>query len=937
MVYQPRRPYASVSQTSYTDLELFGQLNIGFGKSVKVKRSISFFLPDSHLATKYVSRSQQHAISESGNQIGVVHVTIVRLHYSGSGKKPSPRNDYFANVTINNTVKPTRDKTLAAGWVEGFIFEIPGPCSLTIEVFRKRTLPGRSAILIGSYTENLEALLIRSLNTNITQPLPSSSQSNGGMSDFHIEFKVNLEEQTIVGAISAMVQRVKIQASWLAHSQDINDSTLFKRMQLMGDIPFNNIAETWDPLLEKLQIFANIADKVAEVHPYAKAAYSVISMAYKVIVNQLQCDANINCLILAMDDIYSFIKEAEPLQQIESHKTIMACLAQQTTECGYFITAYCADTFLVRAVKYAVSPVDAAITMYGRKFNELKSALLAHSTIKTEITVLRVLETVERLEMEVNFGDLPYASGVCFQSRKQCLSSTEKETLDIIINWVDDLDPGHSRIFILQGTSGSGNSAIANSVSTHYDKLGRLGSSIFTYLHQSESHLLTRLPVLFFPTIARDLADLDSEFRHGLWNTIKSKRALRKTVDLTAQYEKFILDPSTSLTISGPIVIVIDGLDDCVKSTQLVDFLNILAEQGHLLPPNFRILLTARNDSHILPHFVGNVMAKSYQMEDIDEWLIKCELSEVCQEMLLPCFTQEELDPMILELVERAQGSFRWAIETCKAICGNKDLHKALLVSPPKLPEPVLEGDNLYMKELACLFSTHGTLFSSQFNSVMGHLLVAYTPLSMWELMRLGKLDDPQLTRLLACMESLLKNSHCRYRPIEPIHASFYEFLGDGIRSKEFCVNIADYHFALGRACLQILNDELQFNMDSLTLSYNPESQEVYFRRHCKQYIKAELSYACRFWLKHLKAAFGTGSKTLNTKVQISLRIKLQYWCEILNLPGSVGAVIEALHHIMSKMLASSGLLSLAVGSRIAVLLMDKSSGVREGAVVLLV
>ncbi|KAE9386012.1 hypothetical protein BT96DRAFT_891849 [Gymnopus androsaceus JB14] len=824
-----------------------------------------------------------------GNQIGVVHVTIVRLHYSGSGRKPSPRKYYFANVTINNTVKPTRDKTLVAGWVEDLTFKIPGSCSLTLEVFRKHTLPRRSAILIGSYTEDLEALLIRSFNANITQPLPSSSQWNTGMSDFLIEFKVNLEEQTIVGVVSAMIQRVKIQASWLAHSQDINDSTLSNSMQLVGDIPFNNIAETWDPLLEKLHIFANIADKVAEVHPYAKAAYSVISMAYKVVVNQLQRDANINCLILAMNDIYSFIKEAEPLQQIESHKTIMACLAQQTTECGYFITAYCADTFLVRAVKYAVSPIDAAITMYGSKFNELKSALLAHSTIKTEITVLRVLETVERLEMEVNFSDLPYASGICFQSRKQCLSSTEKETLDIIINWVNDPDPGHSRIFILQGTSGSGNSAIANSISTHYDKLGRLGSSIFTNLHQSESHLLTRLPVLFFPTIARDLADLDSEFRHRLWNTIKSKRALRKTVDLTAQYEKFILDPSTSLAISGPIVIVIDGLDDCTKSTQLVDFLNILAEQGHLLPPNFRILLTARNDSHILTHFVGNVVAKSYK---IDEWLIKCELSEVCQEMLLPCFTQEELNPIILELAERAQGSFQWAVETCKTICGNKDLHKALLVSPQKSPEPVLEGDNLYMKELACLLSTYGTLFSSQFNSVMGHLLVAYTPLSMWELMQLGKFDGPQLIRFLTCMESLLKNSHCRYRLIEPIHASFYEFLGDGIRSVEFCVDIADYHFALGRTCLEILNNELQSNMNSLNLSYNPESREVYLGGHCKQYIKAELSYACQFWLKHLKAACGTDSKVLNTKVQISLQIKLQCWCEILNLPGSVGAAI---------------------------------------------
>ena len=41
-----------------------------------------------------------------------------------------------------------------------------------------------------------------------------------------------------------------------------------------------------------------------------------------------------------MDDIYSFVKEAEPLKKIKSHARIVALMAQQTTECAYFIRDY---------------------------------------------------------------------------------------------------------------------------------------------------------------------------------------------------------------------------------------------------------------------------------------------------------------------------------------------------------------------------------------------------------------------------------------------------------------------------------------------------------------------------------------------------------------------------------------------------------------------
>jgi hypothetical protein len=41
-----------------------------------------------------------------------------------------------------------------------------------------------------------------------------------------------------------------------------------------------------------------------------------------------------------MDDVYSFVKEAEPVKKIESHGRIVALMAQQTTECAYFIRDY---------------------------------------------------------------------------------------------------------------------------------------------------------------------------------------------------------------------------------------------------------------------------------------------------------------------------------------------------------------------------------------------------------------------------------------------------------------------------------------------------------------------------------------------------------------------------------------------------------------------
>jgi uncharacterized protein Yka (UPF0111/DUF47 family) len=51
-------------------------------------------------------------------------------------------------------------------------------------------------------------------------------------------------------------------------------------------------------------------------------------------------DDSIVRLVETMDDVYSFVKETEPMKKIKSFGRIIELIAQQTTECAYFIRDY---------------------------------------------------------------------------------------------------------------------------------------------------------------------------------------------------------------------------------------------------------------------------------------------------------------------------------------------------------------------------------------------------------------------------------------------------------------------------------------------------------------------------------------------------------------------------------------------------------------------
>jgi len=77
----------------------------------------------------------------------------------------------------------------------------------------------------------------------------------------------------------------------------------------------------------------------------------------QVVLAQKARDEAIDHLVDVMNDIYSFVHEAEALRDIQSHKQIVVVITQQTIDCAYFIRDYainknfCMSIFIYDALK----------------------------------------------------------------------------------------------------------------------------------------------------------------------------------------------------------------------------------------------------------------------------------------------------------------------------------------------------------------------------------------------------------------------------------------------------------------------------------------------------------------------------------------------------------------------------------------------------------
>ncbi|TDL24682.1 hypothetical protein BD410DRAFT_718554 [Rickenella mellea] len=675
------------------------------------------------------------------------------------------------------------------------------------------------------------------------------------------------------------------------------------------------------PLLSKLKIFTEVVDKIAEVHPYAKMAWSVLSAAHKTILAQSDRDDRIQQLYEIMDNVYAIVIQAET-SEIESHKKVIGCMVRQTTECGYFITSYAKNkNFWLRLAKNAISGADIAIENFRAKFEDLKKEFHEEAVRSTEITVMRteilaasILDEVKNLATEVDLKDLPYANDARFRSDKQCLAGTRDEVLDEITNWINSSDDSKKNVFLLCGAAGTGKSAIAHTIAKRFDLLGHLGSS-YCFMRSNQAN---RHPGNLFSTIAVDLANHSPQFKIALHAGIHSNRSLCSTQDVATQFENFILKPTKNLTMTGPIVIVIDALDECgdTKSRQTV--ISALATQSTMLPANVHILLTSRMEEDIMDFFFHNTYVIVKHMEEIE-----CETTRrdihtyICRQLTDPHgqpflgFTNANYDL----LVEKSEGLFQWAYVVCDAI----SCKRAGLPSPYKRFQQFTtmssdKGplDSLYSEVLNQLFQSDVIHI---FKSVMGWIMSAFEPLSVDTLAKMRSAANNEdnesssrdvIASIVKFMGSLLSGVSHDHISVQVLHTSFRDFLTDQSRSGEFYVNTKMQHTEMSLACLNIMNMELCFNICKLETSYQLNNDVCDLNNRIKKYISPQLSYSCKFWMKHLQKITVPRDPKFQRKCIFFLKQQVLYWLEVLSVLKEVNIAPRMLSLVLKQEMVSN-------------------------------
>ena len=450
-----------------------------------------------------------------------------------------------------------------------------------------------------------------------------------------------------------------------------------------------------------------------------------------------------------------------------------------------------------------------------------------------------------------------------------------------IIQWVnrpngDDVP----RVFLLSGVAGSGKSAVAHSIANLFYGQQRLGSS-YCFDRADQAN---RRPDNLLSTIALDIANIDQHWKTSLDNIVKEDRSLRTTNSVTQQFEQFILEPAKALTTVGPILVVIDALDESAEGQSRTNLLDTLAKGISDLPSNFRILVTARPEPDIVSAFKNNRHTFCKYMDTIDEASNKADITLFVEKQLSDLSSLEKEWPNKLwcqMLVERSEGHFQWASTACRAI---KD-PKGVLPQTERLSsivKPSARGlDGLYSEALRQAFHGRDDDAVSYCKLVMGRILATKEPLSISAHSELQ--DDKLVEIILPQMGSFLSGVDQKDVPIRPLHASFFEFLTDPRRSTEtYYVDPSQQNRSLTLSSLRVMKSGLRFNIAGLETSHCRNVDVPDLATRIQKTIPPHLSYGCRFWADHLGAT-ACDIDILN-EVKDFLHHRLLYWLEVLSL-----------------------------------------------------
>ncbi|KAF9061091.1 WD40-repeat-containing domain protein [Rhodocollybia butyracea] len=656
-------------------------------------------------------------------------------------------------------------------------------------------------------------------------------------------------------------------------------------------------------LLSRLQI----------IHHYSNMALKVLSSVYEAVKKQKETDKNVGKLVQTMADVFYFAEEIESVvfEKIKRFEKTIYALVKQTEECAWFIREYTGHGFSGRLLNNVRSEYSDKIEDFITVFGKLRESL-------DRGTTMEILSVVEETAQTQKLNSLKPAD-MNASLRPVCLPGTRQELRDLITNWlvtpsdVNAVSPGN--IFWLSGVAGAGKSTVATSISEYFRELGRLGAFLFFTRNKSD-------PADVIRTIAFHLAHSNIHVASAICAAIDEDHALIDS-PIHTQFQKLLLAPLTKSQnhIHGPIVIVLDALDECGNAESRRTLISLISDEFFKLPAAVRFFITSRPDSDIASkfeiqqkitkHLLDITMPSSFT--DIRIYLDN-EMREIRQEQGLATIWPGELT--MEAITKHSSGLFIWASTATKYLRESFYPNEAL---KSLLDNSQTTLDDLYTGALKDAGPWKDPMFTREAQAALSVVVLGKAPVS-----------DSMIDALLGLepehsSSRIFKKLRCvvQWAPgqdVKILHASFSDYLTDHGRSgdKPWFVDPSILEPQIAQGCLHILEKELRFNICEF------EDSHIYTTKvpgpsecitdlskcitdHITDHIFPQLFYSSLYWASHL-AVIGSGTPIssvtrllpdgLLEDLKDLMYTKFLFWLEVLCVQQKVGVAIDALEAV---------------------------------------
>ena len=479
-------------------------------------------------------------------------------------------------------------------------------------------------------------------------------------------------------------------------------------------------------------------------------------------------------------------------------------------------------------------------------------------------------------------------------SRSTCLPNTRLDVIKAITDWIAGESTDQKRVLWLYGVAGSGKSTLSTTIAETLRSLQRLGAFFFFNRDIQERNAAT-----IIRTLAYQLAVFDARIGAEVSRIVESNPII---TDMPLEFQFTHLLAAKALHSlewsGGPIVIVIDALDECGSETDRKILLQVLSKGISTLPSFVRIVIASRQERDIDDVFASHSSVLSYDLnvdsttapKDITTF-IRYRLDEIRRAnkyITFPLDWPGEHEVCILR--DRAAGLFIWASTACLYIDGHDPclrLHELVTQRSVDISSsPFANLDRLYKTGLESAGIWADAQFRSDCCDIFGVILCARTPLS-------PAMIDSLLDLPRQCLQSVSRlGCVLRWSPTEAVrilHPSFHDYLSTRCHNEPWFIDIEHHNAKLAIHCIELLDKTLRENICGLKLPH-PVRGET---------LPAAVSYSCRFWVDHV-CSITRISDDIGEKIFHFLERHLLHWMEALAILKRHGDTIRSLQHLLN-------------------------------------